>query len=133
MWIFSATQGDPMLLDSCAGLRQMHETLTRFIASSAETLALPACTKGNPAPYDRFLDGLRIVKRDGEASLVLGPDNWLELAALEPELKRLTDEVLVEEETDHHHWCTRPISLIIEADTIWVNEHESWERADHES
>ena len=88
----------------------------------------PPPFKGNPAPYDRFLEGLRVIKRDGEASLVLGPDNWLELAAPESELKRLADEMLVEEETDHHHWFARPISLIIEADTTWVNEHESWEK-----
>jgi len=42
MWIFSATRGDPMLLDSRAGLRELHEVLSNFIGSPAETLALPA-------------------------------------------------------------------------------------------
>ena len=122
-----------MLLDSCEGLRQLHESLKQFIASPAKTLALPACTKGNPAPYERFLPGLRITKRAGETSLVLGPDSWLELAGSESELERLNNEVLIEQETDHHHWYTSPVSLIIEADTIWVSEHKSWEVSEHES
>ena len=114
-----------MLLDSCAALRQLHLRIGAFLDSSDHTLALPATTEGDPGPYERFLAGLRITKSDGAARLSLGRDSWLELFASVSDLRRFNAKVLVDQETDHHHWYCSPLSLIIEADSIWVSEHES--------
>ena len=128
MWIFSASAGDPMLLDSCAGLRGLHERIRAFADAGDSTLVLPATTEGSPAPYERFLSGLRITKGKGKASLTLSADGWLDLSVEFIELRRFADVVLVKSETDHHHWHCNPISLVIEADTVWVEEHEAWAR-----
>lgn len=117
-----------MLLDSCAGLRELHGRIKSFVESAENTLALPAAIEGSPAPYERFLSGLRLTKGEGEASLALGADGCLHLSADSTELRRFADVALVEEETGHHHWYCNPISLIIEADTMWVEEHGAWVR-----
>ena len=117
-----------MLLDSCAGLRDLHGRIKAFVESAENTLALPAAIEGSPAPYERFLSGLRLTKSEGKASLARGADDWLHLSADSTELRRFAEVVLVEDETDHHHWYCNPISLIVQADTMWVEEHEAWER-----
>ena len=117
-----------MLLDSCAGLQDLHSRIKAFVESAENTLALPASIEGTPTPYERFLSGLRLTKGEGKASLALDADDWLHLSADSTDLRRFADVVLVEEETDHHHWYCNPISLIIEADSIWVEEHGAWVR-----
>jgi hypothetical protein len=46
MWIFSSSSSDPMLLDSCAGLRELHARIETFLKSTDQTLALSAATDG---------------------------------------------------------------------------------------
>lgn len=128
MWIFSSSSSDPMLLDSCAGLRELHARIETFLKSTDQTLALSAATDGNPAPYERFLLGLRITKSEGTARLSRGSHNWLQSLASAPDLQHFNKKVLVEHETEHHHWYCSPISLIIEADSARVASHESQPR-----
>jgi len=50
MWIFYSNSGDPMLLDSCAGLRELHTRIEAFLESIDQTLTLSAAADGDPAP-----------------------------------------------------------------------------------
>ena len=81
MRIFNSPTGDPMLLDTRTGLRELQARFKAFVASPVDTASFAAETTGSPAPYDEFVGGLRVQKRSGEASLILAADRWLELSA----------------------------------------------------
>jgi hypothetical protein len=116
---FTPDVGDPMLLDTKAAFRALHERLRAFLQSSEEVAAFAADTDGNPAPYSQFLLGLRLKKRPGPAELTLSPDGWLVLEGSSAELEECCAKFLFDEENDHAHLYTKPVSLIIEADNIW--------------
>jgi transcriptional regulator with XRE-family HTH domain len=44
MWIFNSEQGDPMLLDTVQGLRDLHEQFVAFLASGEEAATFSAET-----------------------------------------------------------------------------------------
>jgi len=87
--IFYAQTGDPMLLDSVAGLRDLHGRFTDFIHSAAVKEAFAANSLGGPEPYAEFLRGLRVCKTNGESALRISAARWLELSAPFSELRKL--------------------------------------------
>ena len=119
---FSPNGSDPMLLDTKAGLHALHRDLRLFLASSSTSGAFPADTAGSPEPYAEFLHGLRLSKGAGEARLTLAPDRWLVLEGSISELERCARKFLIEGEDAHTHLYTAPVSLIIEAESVWTPE-----------
>jgi len=124
MLIFNSPNGDPMLLDSVQGLRDLHDRLEHFLNSSAQEASFPAITTGEPAPYEEFLGGLRVTKNEKSSSLSFANDRWLVLLAPPKELMGFSKILLVEEDGAHHHWYSNPVALIIEADN-WRANSES--------
>jgi hypothetical protein len=118
MHIFSSSGSDPMLLDSAQGLRALHEALGAFLASRSFNVAFEAATSGSPAPYDKFLLGLRVSK-GSVAQLQVSAAGWLELSASPEELQGFRERFLVSADGEHRHWYSAPVSLIIEADNSW--------------
>ena len=125
MRIFYAKIGDPMLLDTVGGLRSLYDEFASFLASSSTTREFPAQTNGSPAPYDRFLAGLRVHKGDNKTQMRITSDGWIELQGNSEELEQFKEQLLVEQDCDHKHWYSSPISLIIEADESWPGEEEN--------
>ena len=119
MRIFNSPTGDPMLLDTRTGLRELQARFKAFVASPVDTASFAAETTGSPAPYDEFLGGLRVQKRSGETSLILAADRWLELSASLRDLESFGQKLTVVDDGGHNHWYCAPISLIIEADDLW--------------
>jgi hypothetical protein len=122
VWLISQQVGDPMLVHSVSGLRELHARIQGFLESPDRSLALAAVLDSDP--HYRFLPGLRLTKSPGTPHLSSGDDLWLELAARPDELMRFNKVVLVEDDGDHQHWHCSPVSLIVEADDAWVEEHE---------
>ena len=113
--IFYSDAGDPMLLDSAVGLRDLHAQITGFVDSVAVNETLLASPLGNPEPYAEFLRGLRVSKIDGAPALSISPDRWLEFSSPALELRRFAEKLLMLN-GEHRHWYCTPVSLIIEAD-----------------
>jgi hypothetical protein len=113
--IFYADTGDPMLLDSVAGLHDLHGRFTDFIDSAAVKESFGANSLGGPEPYAEFLQGLRVCKTNGESALRISVDRWLELSAPFCELRRFAEKLQMPD-GEHHHWYSTPVSLIIGAD-----------------
>jgi len=124
MLIFNSPYGDPMLLDSAQGLRELHEQLERFIVSPELEASFPANTTGDPTPYEEFLGGLYIKKSTGSSYLSFSNDRWLVLSASPEDLAVFNKTLLVTEDGEHNHWYSSPVSLIIEADE-WRANSES--------
>lgn len=120
MRIFFSEDGDPMLLDTRAGLRELQQRVMSLANSLGNCDSFPAKAAGNPEPYSEFLRGLRVDVVDGETQLILAPDRWLELRASPAELKVLCHQLSVDEDGAHNHWYTVPVSLVIEADDSWT-------------
>jgi hypothetical protein len=62
MRIFSSKGRTPMLLDSRDRLARLHE-LNAFLASAETHCSIAARCDGDPAPYERFLPGIRVQSR----------------------------------------------------------------------
>jgi len=112
-----------MLLDTEEGLRALHQRMAGFIASTEKEAVFAAQTSGSPAPYEEFLGGLRVQKRDGEARLCVAEDHWLELSGPLERLQAFAEKLLVTEAEGHRHWYGVPVSLILEADNYYPEEH----------
>ena len=127
MRIFYSRDSDPMLLDTGAGLNELHQQLNTFLASSVMEDSIPAEVTLSPAPYQEFLKGLRIQKTEGPIMLLLSQDRWLELAGSENNLKNFVSHFYFRkpEEDGHHHpahanyMAAGSLGLIIEADSTW--------------
>ena len=117
MRIFNSHAGDPMLLDTVQGLRNLQQTLGVFLASPSTTTSFAAETNGSPTPYDEFLPGLR-VRKGRSKYLQFSADRWLELSGSPQDLQEL-HACLRPLNGDHLHWYSEPVSLIIEADNSW--------------
>jgi hypothetical protein len=96
--------------------------MTAFLASTEKEAVFAAQTSGSPTPYDEFLGGLRVQRRDGEARLCFSEDRWLELSEPVEELQGFAEKLLVTEEQGHRHWYGVPVSLILEADNYYPEE-----------
>lgn len=105
-----------MLLDTLLGLRIFHEQFGAFLKSSESRASFAADTSGSPEPYDEFLNGVRVNKCTTDASLIITPDRWLELSAPPAELTTFSNKLLFDTDSEHTHWYSKPVSLIIEVD-----------------
>ena len=117
---FNKSSGDPMLLETEVGLRELHSALVAFLASSNVTAEFAAQTILDPAPYTEFLGGIRIAKSSGQARLSIGADRWLFLEGSTAALAQCVARFQVRAKNGHSHLYTNPISLIIEADDEWA-------------
>jgi hypothetical protein len=117
MRIFNSSSGDPMLLDTALGLRSLQNDFGAFLSSPNSATSFEAATHGSPAPYDKFLRGLRVSK-GGAAQLQLTNDGWLELSGSPQDLLTF-HQLLAPADGGHLHWYCEPVSLIIEADDSW--------------
>ena len=100
---FSPDGSDPMLLDTKAGLRALHDKLRAFLASPDSAAEFAASTDRSPEPYKEFLRGLRVFKSQTAARLTIGPDRWLTLEGSSTELGDCTTRFLVKDEHGHQH------------------------------
>jgi hypothetical protein len=114
MMIFYSDGGDPMLLDSAAGLRDLHAQIKGFVDSVTVNKSLAANPLGGPEPYAEFLLGLRMTKTDASHALSISADRWIEHSAPVLELRRFAEKFLMLN-GEHRHWYSTPASLIIEA------------------
>ena len=121
MIIFQSSNGDPMLLDSPRGLRELDRQFRAFLESSSTRASFPAITTGDPAPYSARLADLRVEKTQGPSQLLLAGDRWLELTACPHELSQFANALSRLKDGNHHHWYTSPVALIIEADEWHAN------------
>jgi len=127
MRIFYSSDSDPMLLDTGAELNVLHERLTKFLASSAESVSFSAEVTLSPAPYQEFLRGLRLQKTQGLVMLRLSQDRWLELTGSEANLAKYVSHFKFNnpDRDDHHHpdngdfMARGTLCLIVEADSTW--------------
>jgi hypothetical protein len=124
MLIFYSSTGDPMLLDSSHGLRDLEREYRRFLESPSQQASFPAIVVGDPEPYSELLGGLRIEKTPGSTQLHITDDRWLKLIGSPHDLQRLAQAFSGLEDGSHHHFYASPISLIIEADE-WRANRES--------
>jgi len=116
MMIFNSANGDPMLLDSVQGLRELHKQFEDFLSSSADEASFGAITNSDPAPYEELLCGLHVIKNEGYNDLTFSDDRWLVLSASPRVLSDFSKSLFVQHDGDHNHWYGSPVSLIIEAD-----------------
>jgi hypothetical protein len=127
MRIFYSHEHTPMLLDTAATLNILHQQLLSFLTSSLKKISITAEVSLNPAPYDMFLNGLRVEKTQGSIMLRLSQDHWLELTGSEANLAKYVSHFHFGniEDNDHHHpdngnyMSTGSLRLIIEADSTW--------------
>lgn len=115
---FSPDGSDPMLLDTCGGLHELHRDIQAFLNSTEQHAIFSAVTDGSPEPYREFLRGIRISKGFGEVQLTIDDDRWLILAGGVVELETCANKFLVEIENGHTHLYTVSVSLIIESDAF---------------
>ena len=119
-----------MLLDTRAGLEDLHRQLQLFLASAEGEVELPAEQDGSPAPYDAFLPGLQVRKTVGPILLSQLPSGWLRLEGSPENLRRYVSHFSfpVGQESGHRHpenndapgyLSKRSLSLVIEADSTW--------------
>lgn len=119
-----------MLLDTRAGLEDLHRQLQLFLASADDELKLLAEQDGSPAPYDAFLPGLQVRKTVGPILLSQPPSGWLRLEGSTENLRRYVSHFSfpVGQESGHRHpensdvpgyMSKESLSLIIEADSTW--------------
>jgi len=105
-----------MLIDTRRSLAELSERVRAMSTSAAQIAEYPAALSGRPAPYDEFLRGMRIKIVQGESSVDISRDRWLNLELSSGDLEKLCDNLNVNEDGAHNHLYTTPISLIIEAD-----------------
>ena len=79
MRIFHSHESAPMLLDTAAELNVLYRKICEFMSSELKESSFPAEVNLSPAPYEEFLNGLRIQKTHGAIMLRLSQDRWLEL------------------------------------------------------
>lgn len=119
----SNSGGDPMLLDTEQGLKELHSRLLLFVDGCTTEAEFPALTHGSPDPYNEFLPGIRLIKTSGAVQLEMADDRWLELSGPGAELRSCASKFVVSEEQGHRHLYTCPISLIIEADEYYESDN----------
>jgi hypothetical protein len=125
MRIFYAEVGDPMLLDSEAGLHALAGDLRTFLGSSVGSAEFRGEMTGDPAPYSEFLPGVRVHKvASGPPGLEITGDRWLELTASPEDLERLHSKLARASGSGHTHFYAAPFSLILEADDSWPGVRE---------
>jgi hypothetical protein len=128
MKIYFSPGSDPMLLESLEGMNSLHEKLIAFLASSENSIALPASSLGSPEPYQELLGGLEVLKGEGPLSLSLTPKRWLRLAGAPQHLAHYLSFFHFEESEEgcHHHReyvevegyiAQGSISLLLEVDS----------------
>lgn len=119
MQILSSDQGDPMIVDSGAGLAEVARLIDIFLGVRDETLEIATQTHGNPAPYDHFLNGLRLIKSPTNKSTQITEDGWITITADTTDLRNFSERFTGVEDGTHQRWYGNPVSLIIEADDDW--------------
>ena len=113
-----------MLLDSVQGLRELHKKFEDFLSSPEDKASFKAVTNSNPAPYEELIGGLRVTKDESSNNLAFSKDRWLVLSASPMVLSDFSKNLLIQNDGDHNHWYSSPVSLIIEADE-WRAGNES--------
>lgn len=127
MHIFYSPNSDPMLLDTGAGLNALYEQLNLFLSSALKDAVFPADITLNPAPYQEFLNGIRIFKTQGLVMLKLSSDHWLELSGAENNLVQYIANFYFKHPNidNHHHpdnadyMAKDSMRIIIESDSSW--------------
>lgn len=114
-----------MLLSTAQGLREFKNQFDTFVLSSEVSVSFEVETSGTPKPYLEFLNGLRVHKSDGHTQLLVTEDNWLELSASKKDLEKFESLLVIENNGDHNHFYSTPVSLIIEVDESWPEWEES--------
>jgi hypothetical protein len=128
MRIYQFPDSDVMILDSLVSLNQLHDQLTKFLASDLPDLRLTADVQGSAAPYDSLLAGLSLEKADGSIHVSITNDGWLEISGGVENLIVYVDvfRFTPDEKGAHHHpeCVDRPNYMhasaqpvIVEADT----------------
>ena len=135
MKIFFSSHGDPMLLDSLAGMNSIYERLKLFLASAEKVIEIASSPGGKPDPYEELLCGIRVEKGEGPLNLSLTNNRWLHLIGSSGNLDRYIKYFKFREDEggNHHHpeyiavegYIARgTMSLIIEMDTERIEEIE---------
>ena len=114
-----------MLMSTRLGMAKFKKQFKAFVLSSVESASFDAEISGNPEPYDEFLNGLRIKKSNGPAQLRITEDKWLEFMGNIDALNELEMRLGVENDGEHSHFYSSPVSLIIEVDESWPGWDES--------
>jgi hypothetical protein len=102
-----------MLRATDSGLALLRGAVLDLVGSSRESAEFAAVVTGSPAPYDEFLQGLRIVK-GGAAQLSILEDRWLELRGPSESIAKFAQKLVPIDGGGHRHWYSMPTSLIIE-------------------
>jgi hypothetical protein len=66
-----------------AELLDLRDAILRFIQLKRPLLEIPVDPQGDPAPYDRYLSGLRLVRSNEDLRIVLNGDRLLISGTLE--------------------------------------------------
>ena len=122
-----------MILDSIAGLNQVHARLTDFLESDQRVIRLSADVSGSAAPSQELLPALEVEKTDGPVYVSLSSERALKITGATENLKIYVTHFRfrADEEGSHHHpehvrraGYIKPgtLSLIIEADTAYIEE-----------
>jgi hypothetical protein len=120
-----------MLLDTGAELNALHSRLAEFLVSAERNISIPALVTSSPAPYEKFLPGLRLKRARDRVSLRLAQDGWLELSGSDSYLSKYVSHFRFErpDEDGHQHpdnadyIAPGSLSLIIQADSAWGEEN----------
>jgi hypothetical protein len=122
-----------MILDSIAGLNEIHARLKAFLKSEQRIVSLPAEVSGSAAPSDELLPALEVEKTEGPVYVSLSSGRALRITGgtenlgVYAEFFRFCDD----EDGSHHHpehvkgagyISPGTLSVIIEADTDYIEE-----------
>ena len=122
-----------MVLDSVAGLNEIHVRLTEFLGSDQRLIRLSADVSGSAGPYDELLPALEVEKTEGPIYVSIATDRALKISGGVENLKVYATcfRFRHDEDGGHHHpeHLNRPghikpgtLSVIIEADTTYIEE-----------
>ena len=102
-----------MLLATASGLGSLSSAIQEFLGASSLAANFAAETDGDPAPYDEFLPGLRVIKGSGQKLTIAG-NKWLELEASPNHLVAFCDLLRHPKDGQHVHLSASPECLIVE-------------------
>ena len=133
MRIYYSAGSDAMVLDSIAGLNEIHKRLTEFLDSDQSLLRLFADVSGSAEPSDELLPVLEVEKTEGSIYVFLSTGRALRITGGIDNLKVYANffRFRADEDGAHHHpeYVERPgylrpgtLSVIIEADTEYIEE-----------
>lgn len=133
MRIYYSADSDPMILDSIAGLNEIHTRLTDFLGSDQSVIRLSADVSGSPGPSQELLPALEVVRTDGPVYVSVSSERALTVSGGTENLKIYAAHFRfrTDEEGAHHHpehvkrsGYIKPgtLSVIIEADTAYIEE-----------